>query len=183
MGWCTLYAASLKPRGSSVETCLIVLAHNCYSRLEYTFRIPDIRNGQHLPSTLQKDLCLLIKTAIEWATSLMSDNHRLATMGIGNTYYFNSLAMVFHAHLDKRVESFLGEMALKYGWGIQSLSTQQTFNQKIQHANQVVAPGDLCPLCSNQLGHLQYDNLDRLVNGDPLGDEPMLFSMTKLFAK
>ncbi|ESU40941.1 Hypothetical protein GSB_152427 [Giardia duodenalis] len=167
MGWCTLYAASLKPRGSSVETCLIVLAHNCYSRLEYTFRIPDIRNGQHLPSTLQKDLCLLIKTAIEWATSLMSDNHRLATMGIGNTYYFNSLAMVFHAHLDKRVESFLGEIALKYGWGIQSLSTQQTFNQKIQHANQVVAPGDLCPLCSNQLGHLQYDNLDRLVNGDP----------------
>lgn len=167
MSWCTLYAASLKQRGPDVETCLIVLAHNCYSRLEYTFRVPVISTSQRLPGILIKELSSLLQAAIEWAANLMNENARLAAMGIGDVYYFNPIAMVLHPHLDGRVMTTLTKIALKHDWEVQSLSTRQTFNQETQHVNKLITPKDLCPLCSAQLGCIQYDNLDKLLSHRP----------------
>lgn len=164
MSWCTLYAASLKPRGPTVETCLIVIAYNCYSRLEYTFRVPIVLSGQHLPQGLRQDLYSFIQMAIKWAVSLMDENSRLASIDIGDVYYFELLSMVFHVHLDKRVEKFLTEIADKYEWTIQKLSTAQTFNREIQHVNQRITPADLCPLCLSQLGCLQYSTINDLLS-------------------
>ncbi|EFO62321.1 Hypothetical protein GLP15_581 [Giardia lamblia P15] len=167
MSWCTLYAASLKQRGPDVETCLIILAHNCYSRLEYTFRVPVIGTSPCLPGILVKELCSFLQAAIEWAANLMNENARLAAMGIGDVHYFNSLAMVLHPHLDRRVMTILTKIALKHGWEVQNLPTRQTFNQEIQHVNKLITPRDLCSLCLDQLGCLQYDNLNKLLSHRP----------------
>lgn len=171
MSWCTLYAASLKPRESSIETCLIVIAHNCYSRLEYTFRAPVSFSTQYSLDNIREDIYSLIQTAVEWGASLMSNNEHLATIDIGDIYYFDPLSMVFHAHLDERVAVILTDIANNYGWTVQRLSKAQTFNQEIQRVNQQITPVDLCSLCLNTLGSLQHSNIDKLLNHKPSGPQ------------